>query len=309
VPWDEAPAAPPRSPHRSDIAAENARPGDPSWRIAHPAQGEIEGYFSAISVSRGQSIALYVRSRDPRYSVAIYRLGWYGGAGARRMSGPIERGAAQQPDPVHDPQTHLVRCEWRDPLPVDVLPEWPTGIYLAKLAGTSSAKESYAMFVVRDDSREGALTYVAPVTTYAAYNDWGGYSLYTSPRAVEVSFDRPYAMTLGLGAGQLLKWELPWIQTLEREGRDVAYTTDLDLDERPESLLGQRAILFGGHDEYWTWAMRDAAEEARDTGVNLAFLGANDAYWQVRLSEDRRTMLSWKDRALSRDPVSRLPRR
>jgi hypothetical protein len=38
-----------------------------------------------------------------------------------------------------------------------------------------------------------------------------------------------------------------------------------------------------GHDEYWTKAMRDAVEGARNLGVNLGFFGANVSYWQVRL--------------------------
>src|SRR5207245_1224578 len=40
--------------------------------------------------------------------------------------------------------------------------------------------------------------------------------------------------------------------------------------------------LSPGHDEYWSKEMFDAAEAARDTGVNLAFFNANAVNWQVR---------------------------
>ena len=51
------------------------------------------------------------------------------------------------------------------------------------------------------------MVYGLPVSTYQAYNKWGGKSLYTfnssgdvtvagTPRAVKVSFDRPYDQSL-----------------------------------------------------------------------------------------------------------------
>jgi hypothetical protein len=40
--------------------------------------------------------------------------------------------------------------------------------------------------------------------------------------------------------------------------------------------------------------MRDAFETARDSGVNLAFMGANAAYMQVRFEDGRRTMVAYK---------------
>jgi hypothetical protein len=46
--------------------------------------------------------------------------------------------------------------------------------------------------------------------------------------------------------------------------------------------MNHRALLSLGHDEYWSRAMRDGAENARDQGVNLAFLGANAVFRQIR---------------------------
>jgi hypothetical protein len=40
--------------------------------------------------------------------------------------------------------------------------------------------------------------------------------------------------------------------------------------------------------------MRDAAFVARDHGVNLLFLGANSAYWRVRLENKGRNIICWK---------------
>ena len=66
-----------------------------------------------------------------------------------------------------------------------------------------------------------------------------------------------------------------------------------------------------GHDEYWTWQMRDHVEGARDRGGHLAFFSGNVSYWQIRLGpstitgEPDRTMVSYKDDAPTRDPCAR----
>jgi len=153
-------------------------------------------------------------------------------------------------------------------------------------------------FVVRG-SRAPYLLLVN-TNTWQAYNAWGGTSLYDfnsagGARATRVSYDRPYASGpgawAGLGAGELLTtphtarkagWEYPMIRWLEREGVDVAYAADVDLHSHPRLLQGRRGVLIAGHSEYWSRAMRDRLEQARDRGTGLALFGANAGYWQVR---------------------------
>jgi hypothetical protein len=159
------------------------------------------------------------------------------------------------------------------------------------------------------------------VTTYQAYNLWGGLSLYGNtlctagtpncmPRAYKVSFDRPYLKYAG--ASDLFSgiWEYDMLRFLEREGYDVAYSTDLDTHENGSDLLNHKAFIAVGHDEYWSWQMRDNVEAARDMGINLGFFSANTGYWQVRFETDSmgnadRTMVCYKDPRL--DPVSTDP--
>src|SRR5438132_475180 len=47
-------------------------------------------------------------------------------------------------------------------------------------------------------------------------------------------------------------------------------------------LTNAAGYLTAGHDEFWSKEMYDAAQNARDGGVNLAFFNANDIFWQVR---------------------------
>jgi hypothetical protein len=144
---------------------------------------------------------------------------------------------------------------------------------------------------VRDDESRAALLVVNAVTTWQAYNRWGGHSLYegidgsgttsASGRAEVVSFDRPYGNDSG--AGDYLGNELPMISLLEKEGYDLNYWTDIDLHSRSGQLANHKALLTLGHDEYWSKEMRDGVEAARDRGMNLAFFGANAVFRAIRL--------------------------
>ena len=106
-------------------------------------------------------------------------------------------------------------------------------------------------------------------------------------RSRVVSFDRPYDFGFGGGAADLIGNELPLVSLAERLGLDVTYSTDVDLHAAPERLLQHRALISLGHDEYWSSAMRQGVETARDHGVNLLFLGANAIYRQAMSYKDK----------------------
>ena len=311
--------------YRNTVFLENQKPGENTWYLSHANVGHtIEGFASATSVNRGQTIKLYVNTTQPTYTMDIYRMGWYGGAGARRMMSTITRTGTVQPLPVPDPTTGLIECIWSAPyvLSIPNTPDhtdWASGIYLVKLS--AGGQQSYIVFIVRDDQRNSDILMQQSATTDQAYNLWGGLSLYHNnlctagtpncmPRAYKVSFDRPN--TIWAGAGNLFagRWEYDMLRFLEREGYDVAYSTDLDTHENGFRLLNHKAFITVGHDEYWSWQMRDNVEAARSMGINLGFFSANTGYWQVRFEPDRmghadRTIVCYKDPRL--DPVSTDP--
>ncbi len=145
--------------------------------------------------------------------------------------------------------------------------------------------------MVRNDRSRAALLLQESVITWQAYDGWGGTSLYHGrsgfdDRARVVSFDRPYVRNRG--SGDLLQGgDQPIIALVERLGLDVSYTTDLDVHRRPGVLRRHRALVVVGHDEYWSSRMRSGITAARDAGVNLLFLEANDAFRHVRLAASR----------------------
>lgn len=295
------------------IQIENAKPGSADWQLFREANGEIEGFASATSVNQGESISFYVNTSDANYTIDIYRMGWYGGLGARRVAPTVTRLGRRQPLPDPDPVTGLTECHWLDPYTITIPSDWISGIYLAKLSAVNLKVDRYIIFVVREDGRRSNHYFQSSVTTAQAYNGWGGLSLYsfTNPdgqKAHKVSFDRPYLDGSGTGTF-LYRWEYNMVRFLEREGYDVTYCTDVDTHRRPDLMRSHSSFLSVGHDEYWSHEMRDHVEAALAAGVNLGFFSANTCYWQVRFEADSngvpdRTVVGYKEEALTQDPYA-----
>ena len=275
------------------IVSENAKAGTADWLLTAPATNhEIEGYASAPGVDRGGTLALFVNTAEPSYLLEVFRLGWYQGLGGRRLLAIWKTGTVQPP-PTLDAATGLIECHWTRshlltmPRSLDPL-VWPSGVYVVKLTAGASGLQSYIPFTLRAGIRSSEYLFQSSVTTWQAYNNWGGKSLYdynsAGRHAVKVSFERPYAE--GHGSGNLVwewgSWELNMLRFLEREGFDVTYTTNVDVHASEATLGRHRAFLSVGHDEYWSWDMRHNVEMARDAGVSVAFFGANACFWQIR---------------------------
>ena len=287
-----APARPAKAPKpgpRRRVVAENSLPGDPHWEIRHlGAANAIMGYAGAASVLTGQSFPLFVSTTARGFQVSAFRLGWYGGAGARQVwqSGPL-RGQRQNGPGLTD-ATNTVQTEW-DPcleVPTD---DWPAGAYLLRLDADSGAQR-YVPVTVRSASTAGRVVLKNCVPTWQAYNTWGGYDLYKGPgqsygsRSLAVSLDRPYDLN---GADMFLTYERNVVKLAESMGLPLAYVTSMDIAADPDLLDGASALISRGHDEYWTPGERANVTAARDAGVNLAFLGANAVFRRIRLDAAR----------------------
>jgi hypothetical protein len=311
------------------IMLENQQAGTEAWQLgdrygrpyATDTAGQIKGYASAVSVNKGGSIDFHVSVNPAQtFTIDVYRIGWYQGLGARLMQqiGPLN-GVAQPACPTNA-STGMTVCAWTPSYTLNTQASWTSGIYLSVLKNAQGF-HNYMVFTLRDDSRVGALLYQQPVTTAQAYNnypDGAGKSLYEhsssgantmagTPRAVKVSFDRPYSSH---GDGQFLELsEINFLRWAEKSGFDITYSTDVDTHRDGARLLTHRAMLSLPHDEYWSKPMYDAAVAARDAGVNLAFFGANSVFWQIRFEPSAsgvpdRVIVCYKDSAL--DPVTDL---
>jgi hypothetical protein len=309
------------------VLNENALPGSMAWRLVNPAgASEIQAYAGQDSVNAGDSIDFFVSTRTPgvAYRADFYRMGWYGGAGARLMASAGNLVGQSQGyydgkqligsrEARLDALTGFLDVNWQRSYRLAVPVDWLSGVYLAVLT-EAHGKQTYVPFVVRQDDRTADLLFKASFNTYQAYNAWGGKSLYSDnslgantvgggPGAVKVSFNRPY--DADFGSGHFLRYEYNLVRWLERMGYDVAYVADSDIAARPWQLQQHRGFISPGHDEYWTDEQRTGVEVARDAGVHLAFLSGNSVYWQARYEasaagDPHRTLVVYRDTS---DPI------
>lgn len=311
---------------------ENRQDGTPGWQITVPASTNqsLEGFASATSVNKDGQIALYI-SASPSITngvLEVFRMGWYRNlAGARLVHTESFSASKQTTCPITNKDTGLVECSWASSKTISIAdfssPPGANGVvsgyYLVRLSTPNTGHptaQSFIIFVVRDDTRVARFLMNSAVTTYQAYNDYGGNSLYGSlPDAgpqTQVSFDRPYVIGQGAGhffdtnLGQYLVnpganlwpgvgFEYPMVRFLERGtggvSYDVKYATDIDLhlDSTRPLLNLATAFLSVGHDEYWSREMHDNLEAARDRlaqkglPTNIAFFSGNSVFWIINV--------------------------
>lgn len=303
---------------RLDVRAENALPGSAGWQAGVDSGTDhgIEGYADEVEVTSGQSFRLFVNTVAPSFTATAFRVGSYHGAGARQIWKSEVLPGQVQAHPDFQAQVNTVSTRWQPSATVDTT-GWPEGSYLVRLdpvgaSGGSVKGARYVPITVRSPSTDGRVVLINAVTTWQAYNSYGGYDLYQGAngqygtRSRIVSFDRPYDST---GADRFQNYEQSAIQFAEKTAADkgfqLAYATDVDLDSDPGLFKGARAIITLGHDEYWSTRMRDTATQARDSGTNIAFLGANAVFRHIRFGDSplgkNRMEIDYKD--AEEDPI------
>jgi hypothetical protein len=298
------------------VVEENARPGSLGWVVTGVQSPHVlEGYASQVSAVPGDDVHLFVNTSARTVQVQAYRMGYYQGLAGRLVWQSDTVAGAQQGPPEVAAGTNTVACRWEPTFTVKVDKTWPPGCYLLKLVG-DAGQQQYITLTVRDDASQAAYVIQNSVTTWQAYNLWGEYSLYYGAtasggsdfanRARVVSFDRPYPQTWAQGAADFFGNEFPLLYHAEQLGLDVTYWTDVDLHARPALLANHQALFSLGHDEYWSTPMRNGAAAALRSGTNLAFLGANACYRQIRMEDSpvgpNRLEVCYKDAA--EDPLS-----
>ena len=284
----------------------------------------LEAYCWPPSVGANEHVELRVSTEAHTFDVTVTR----GGATPERMWS-AERVPGRRHDTPDDASAN--GCGWPSAIEIPVS-DWRSGYHAVTLTAGNERADSF--LVVRPDpSDQAPILLVLSTTTWHAYNDWGGPSLYTG--GTRVSFERPFARgflvkpepigrmmqpepdreamgfrnwasPLGLsewcGGTGWFTYERTFTRWAEANGYRVDVAISQDLELHPEILDGPRLFLSAGHDEYWSWGMRDALEGFVGRGRNAAVLSGNTCFWQVRFDDDHAGMTGYKYRA-DEDPV------
>ncbi len=313
--------------------------GVPSQIVDHNTLDlTVEGYPLRQSYVAGETVEMCCSSSVASFSAEVARVG------AKRTVVWRRAGIAGHAREV-PANASTDGCGWPVTFEVAVDPEWASGFYEVTLRadGVEGPEgTSHAFFVVRSvrPGRDTAIVVVLSTNTYNAYNKWGGQCLYTG--ATQVSFQRPIdrgfitrpdavydgRMTSIEPGGdpehrQLLdylavnkyptwcasggwhNWERRFVRWAECAGFALDFAINSDLEEHHGLLAGYRLMVSVGHDEYWSWPMRNAVDTFVERGGNHAIFSGNTSFWQVRLTDDAQTMVCHKRSAGATDPVVR----
>ena len=277
------------------IVAENCNIGNPDseWDVYGSGDTSIQGFATDISYNVGQTVSFKISTNATNYSINIYRMGYYGGMGARKIAtiSPSANLPQTQPACITDNSVGLVDCgNWAVSATWTIPSNAVSGIYFAHLIRNDTQGDSHIVWVVRNDASTSAMMFQTSDETWQAYNPYGGNSLYGGPvdfdlpdRAYKVSYNRPsYTRSFEDEAGTwVFGAEYPMVRWLEANGYDVTYTTGLDAARNP-LITNHKIYLSVGHDEYWTGPHRAAVQSALAAGVNLAFFSGNEMFWKTR---------------------------
>jgi hypothetical protein len=295
----------------------------------------LDGYATKQSYVAGETLALCCSTDARQLSVEIARVG-----GTREIVWS-DHDVAGEFHPVPKRASEL-GCGWPVSVELTIPQSWRSGYYevvlRARDEATGRGEESLAFFALRHSGQthpKAPILLVLATNTYNAYNDWGGPSLYTG--ASRVSFQRPMAkgflrkpepyprypnlddvsdpeherfrswadlhgLARWAGSAGWYSWERLFVEWAERAGYAVDVAVNADLEHHPEVVDGYPLIVSVGHDEYWSWGMRDTAESYVERGGNIAFLSGNSVCWQVRFEDNGRTMVCHKDDVVG-DPL------
>ncbi len=281
------------------ITCESNRSGElPAWHskqyVGSPDsdQGDttIQGFATDMSVNVGGTVHFKVNSNTSNYKLDIYRMGYYGGMGARKVTTVNPFAFPQQPPCIYHAPTGLTDCgNWTETASWDIPANATSGIYFAKAIRNDTGGASHIFFIVRNDASHSDILFKTADATWQAYNTYSqnfygcamGISS-TNCRAFKISYNRPFYTR----AVEIETWvfnaEYPMVRWLEANGYDVTYFTDVDTDRRGSLILNHKLFLSNGHDEYWSANQRANVEAARNAGVHLAFFSGNTVYWKTR---------------------------
>ena len=96
-------------------------------------------------------------------------------------------------------------------------------------------------------------------------------------------------------------YERHFVRWATQAGYQVDLVSQYDLQLHPEAIADYRCLVFIGHDEYWSWEMRDTVDAWIEGGGRVARFAGN-FMWQTRLEDDGRRQLCYKSRAWDEDP-------
>ena len=298
-----------------------------------PARAQVWGYTDKLSYAPGEALVLYGMSSAAQVRLEILRDGLVPEVLLER---DIAGGFAETP--LH---CSVTGCDWPERFRMAIPMDWRSGVYVVRLTVPGHQSEHlFVLKAAAPEGLVMVLT-TGTWCAYNDWGGSNHYQGLCGPHGVEfsphVSIRRPWAkgftrwpedapriphaspllsrpryphMDFARARGISKKYassgwgafERPFALWAEAQGIALSYVTQHDLHADPDLLKGVRRAVIVGHDEYWTWEMRDHLDAWVDQGGQLARFAGN-FFWQTRLSADLAVQTCFKYLAEEQDPA------
>lgn len=280
----------------NETAAENTLTGNSSaewYGFTGVGFRDVLGYAYPFNPNVGTTVEFRVDGNADE--LKIYRLGWYGGLGARLIE-TLAVTPTDQPDPLNIPDlaggsTSYEAANWTTNATWAIPADATSGVYLGICRNTTNGHTSYLRFVVTDHARVSDIVVTTADATWQAYNFYGvgagdGGCVYGPSRAFDAnnrafgwSYRRPIVHREAR-VNDLYNSEVAFIRFLEKNGYDVKYVSHVDLDAG-NGLANSKIFMSSGHDEYWSEPSRDLVQAHVASGKYAIFSSGNEVFWRV----------------------------
>lgn len=249
------------------------------------ANNGIELYLGSKSFEVGEEVPVFVNSPNGDYSLEVVRFG---------AEDELVLEISQKTEVVQQSKflAHEYGAGWNQTDEIGTSGLEP-GVYGVR--GTDGGRSFESIFCLKPPERSSnEVSLLLNTNTWAAYNSWGGASLYgwnlpfDTERAVaeRANFFRPNPReNSSRGTDHLFGGELHLLRWLEAEGINYACLTDDDLHSNPTILSNSTALILNTHPEYWSTAMRDNLDQFLSSGGSLLNLGGNGVYWKTEVTD------------------------
>lgn len=268
-----------------------------NWKISRGDEAEtlLQGYVRPQYAKPGSTISFHASSEIDgcQFFIRIFRLGWYGGSGARQVHRSkiitVDSNGVWSKENGWQGNSKLgdavLGMNWPRAYQLYIPDDWLSGSYIARFETLDGKAYIHPFWVSTTGESTAKIAVLGAVITSQARNWWGGISatkvlkgapdvkehLYYPVGSEKLSFERPYFNPRG---GDALRWEYPLVRWLEKMGIEVAYHTDLELETNPEILERYTHIITAGPMRYWTVNTESALVNYVNSGGNVVHLGS-----------------------------------
>ena len=289
-----------------NIEKENNLIGSYDWKILRGQEaGKIlQGYLTPQHVKGGEQISIHTSSSldNCEFYFRIFRLGWYRGAGARQVFrssilSTKNYGTWSKEDGfenIKGEANHINGMNWPILFNFEIPSDWTPGCYIVKFSTLDNKSYLHPFWVCSPKKNESNIAIINSMLSNQSRNWWGGENamrsilktnnnLDNNRGANVLSFHRPHYNPRG---GDELRWNFPLIKWLEKNGINVAFHTDLELETDINLLEEYSYVITTGPMRFWTENTEKALKNLIHQGNHLVHLGSEAGQHIVALEKN-----------------------